>query len=104
MERLAFEKKIEALINEAPEKIDVVSICTNCNSIVYCGGDRTAIEVRILRERLLDHLVFFDGKNHNVLVIFPKRKTDYVITAEGYLTTGAGITAETGMKHHVRKV
>ena len=79
----------------------IIAFCSNCKSIIFKGNDDTPAKHRVLNERLRDHLDFFDW-NHNIDVIFPARKTDKVIDAQVFLSTGASLTAREGLLHHYK--
>lgn len=52
---------------------NVIAICTHkrCGSIIFKGSDATAIGLRVLRERVMDHMGFSED-THEVDIIHPR--------------------------------
>lgn len=84
----------EIQLPEGPEMIylekdeNVIAICTKkgCGSLVFKGSDKTQIGLRVLRERVLDHMSFF-GETHQVDIIHPRGAEPRVRGAESLIST-----------------
>jgi hypothetical protein len=88
---------------EIGEGVNVFAFCGDCSLVIYKGGDSTPMEHRILRDRLLEHLDDTDW-DHEIDVIYPKRKTDNCIDAQIYLATGVKLTIEAEKRHQSRSM
>lgn len=66
---------------------NVIAVCRHkgCNGIIFIGSDRSSIGNRVLRERVIDHMAFFDG-NHDIDIIYPRAgKKGRIIDAKDML-------------------
>lgn len=82
---------------------NLVAFCVQCSVVVFKGNDRTAVEKRVLKERVIDHLKYFEDE-HDILVFFPNRESEQFIDAESYLETGISITMQEAFPRIVPKM
>lgn len=94
------EHKAEAELTfdfEIREDENVIAFCPSCKVVVFKGSDTTHVKRRVLRERLVDHLKYYNWE-HGIDIIYPRREIDNVLDAEYYLDNGAFMTALAGLK------
>jgi|GEM_PF-3636838 len=84
---------------EIKEGVKLVAFCLDCHSVLFKGNDSSAIERRVLRERIHNHLETSNW-DHDVEVIYPNREKEKSIDAQIFLSTGAFITIGTVHEHH----
>jgi len=83
----------------------IVAFCTGCATVIFLGTDATAVQNRVLRKSLRNHLEQTEWK-HEIDIIYINREEDAIINAGLYLATPARLTARLGLKdfikHHAR--
>ncbi len=72
------------LVTYVGKNENVVAYCPTCERPVFKGNDKIQGEKRILRERVKDHLVFFNGR-HQIDIVYPRRSRDQVVDMEELL-------------------
>lgn len=102
MKRESLKETFKDITVSVGPDVRMVAFCSHCNCVVFRGNDGTEVERRVLKERVADHLDYFEGE-HTLLVFFPKRETGQFMDAESYLETGAGMTIRTDFSRMVHR-
>lgn len=87
---------------EVGEDDKIIAFCTGCGTVIFKGTDATAVQNRVLRKCLRNHLEQTEWK-HEIDIIYIKREQDAIINAEVYLSTPARLTARLGLKDLMKK-